>query len=244
MGVMSAAMTFGAQVSTIHSLDRTYADRTNNSIRYNSPRVGGARGVLMLGLGENTRFSDGQARGLGLDYESGPLRVAGGYYDSKLGGTAANASQGNIGAQGGAAGSVALRTYSVAATYQWGAARLMAMYSDVRQPLAVATGARSLRSASNKRTQIWDLGLNHALTGTLFLNLNVIADKAEFVAAGSGRVRQYNASLDWFVSKRTDLYANAGYQTASQMLTPGMGEGAPGLDRSQTLMRVGIRHKF
>lgn len=244
MGAMSSAFTFGAQASTIHALDRTYTDRTNQSIRYTTPRFGGTRAVALIGFGENTATSHGQALGLGLDHSTGALRLAAGYYQSKLGAQAANGSQASIGAQAGSPGQVALRTYSLAATYQLGSTRLMAMFSDVRQPLAVATGARSLRSAANRRTTIWDLGVHHALSSALFLNMSVILDKADFVAASSGRVRQLNLGLDLLLSKRTDVYANAGHQSASRMLTPGMGEGAPGLDRSQTLMRVGVRHRF
>lgn len=247
MGTLSSTVDFGAQVATMHSLDRTYADRTNNSVRYNSPRAAGVRGVLMVGLGENAgSIREGLARSLGVDYERDNLRLAAGYYDSKLGATAANFAQSSIGALAGVPGDTALRTFTVGGAYIiQDFVRIHGTYSDVRQPLAVAGAARSLRSASNDRTQVFDLAVSvEAIKGTFF-NASVLYDKVFFVGAEPGRLRQFNLGLDHNLSRRTDVYANAGYQAASQMVTPGMGEvGAPGRDRSQTLLRVGIRHRF
>lgn len=257
LGAYSSTIDFGSQVATIHGLDRTYADRTNNSIRYNSPRVDNFAASAIYGFGENIdSTSAGRAMGAGLDYLNGDLRLLAGYYQSALGvsGTAstfADASAANIGAQPsatngvrGTPGDIALRTFTMGGAYQWGKARLHGTFSDTRQPLAVASSSRTLRGPSSERTSVLDLGISYAATSALNVNFSVIYDKVRFVSASSGNVRQYNFGLDYYLSKRTDVYANIGYQTASNMVTPGMGEGAPGGGSSQTLTRVGIRHKF
>ncbi|APW39667.1 hypothetical protein RD110_22700 [Rhodoferax koreense] len=255
MGALSSTLDFGSQVSTIHGLDRTYTDRTNNSVRYTSPRIAGVMGTAMIGFGENATVTSGRALGAGLDYTDDKLRLAAGYYQSQLGvaGSAssfADTGAANIGAQPPAAGvvgvpgDVALRTFTLGAAYQWGNTRLHGTWSNTVQPLAVASASRALRGPGSERVNVLDLGVSYAVTAALNLNASVIHDKVKFVAAPSGSLTQYNLGLDYFLSKRTDLYANAGYQTASRMLTPGMGEGAPGGSSSQVLTRVGIRHKF
>jgi len=254
MGSMTSTIDFGSQVALIHGLDRTYTQRTNNSIRFNSQQFGGASFTALIGLGENTAtFNAGSARGLGANYVNGGLRLAAGYYESRLGtGTAASsadAGYASIGAVPGApgvvgsAGSVALRTYTLASTYQWGPARLHASYSQFKQPLAAAGGARAINSSSNSKTQVLDVGASYAVTPLLFVSASVIHDHLDFVGAAKGSLTQYNVGADYFLSKRTDVYANAGHQKSSDMNTAGL-ESAPGGSRSQLLARVGIRHKF
>lgn len=254
MGTMTSVIDFGSQVSLIHGLDRTGTQRTNSSVRFNSKPVGGLRFSAIHGFGQGAGSTQaGTSQGLGADYTSGKLRLAAAYYATRVasGGatTSADAGYSGIaalpGASGvsGSAGDVALRTFTLASTYQWGATRLHASYSQYAQPLAVAGGARALRSVSNRRTGIVDVGFSHAVTPTLFLSASVIHDRVRFVGAPSGSLTQYNVGLDYFLSKRTDLYVNAGHQSSSNMNTAGL-ERAPGGSQSQWLARVGMRHKF
>lgn len=245
MGTLSSTIDFGSQAALIHGLDRTYADRTNNSIRYNSVRQAGVQGTAMIGLGGNAGDSQaGQALALGLDYQARDLRLAGAFYQTRLGATSADAGAGSIGATAGGAGDVALRTFTLGAAYQWGAVRWHGTYSDTRQPLAVASSSRALKGASARQARVIDLGASWSVTPQLNLNASVIRNQVDFVAAAAGRLTQLNLGLDYYLSKRTDVYLNTGYLSASAMVSPGLSEGAPGADRSQRLIRVGIRHKF
>ena len=248
MGVMTSVIDFGSQVSAIHGLDRTGTQRTNNAVRFNSAPWGPVRVSAIYGLGENAgNSSAGNAAGLGAQYTQGDFRLAAAYYESRLGtggaATAADVGFASLGATAGNPGDVALRTYTVAATYQWDKTRWHASYGVSEQPLAVAGAARSIRSASNNRTAVWDVGFSHALTPVWHLSASVIHDRVHFVGAASGSLTQYNLGMDYFLSKRTDVYANLGYQSSSNMNTAGL-EQAPGGTASQTLVRVGIRHKF
>jgi predicted porin len=245
LGPLTSNIDFGAQVAPIHGLDRTYADRTINSLRYNSPRFGGFAAMAMAGLGENPNSTqEGRALAFGADYTLQNLRIGAGYYESRLGANTADAGSGRIGARNGQPGDVALRTWTVASAYQWGRARLHASYSDTRQPLAVASATRTLTGPSAVRAHIYDVGVAWSLTPALIASFSVIRDNVHFVAAASGHLTQFNAGLDYFLSKRTDLYLNLGRLSASGMDSPGMDPGAPGGDRTQRLARVGIRHKF
>jgi predicted porin len=249
MGSLSSTIDFGSQVALMHGLDRTYSERTNNSVRFNSKPVAGLSGTAMVGFGENPgALASGQTLNFGANYIQGGFRLAAGYYQSKLGtGTAASSADAgfsNIGAQAGAPGDTAVRTFTIGSAYQWGDLRIHGTYSEARQPLAVAGGTRALRSASNDKINVLDVGVSYALTGALNLNGSVIYDRVSFVGAPRGKLMQYNLGVDYYLSKRTDVYANSGFQTASNMNSPGMNEGAPGSDNSQLLLRVGIRHKF
>lgn len=245
MGTLSSTIDFGSQAAPIHGLDRTYADRTNNSIRYNSVRKGGLQGTAMVGLGGNAGDSQaGQTVALGLDYQQSDLRLASAFYQTRLGSTSADASAANIGANKGGAGDVALRTWTLGAAYQWGVVRLHGTYSDTRQPLAMVSTSRDLKGASARQSRILDLGASWAVTPNLNLNASVIRNQVDFVAAAGGRLNQLNLGLDYYLSKRTDLYFNTGYLGAKSMNSPGLGDGVPGADRAQRMIRVGIRHKF
>lgn len=254
MGPMTSVIDFGSQVSQIHGLDRTGTQRTNRSVRYNSKSFGGLRFSAIHGFGQGAGSSKaGSSQGLAADYTHGKLRVAAAYYMTRVASgaatTAADAGYSAIaalpgsGGVVGAPGDVALRTFTLASTYQLGATRLHASYSQYAQPLAVAGGARALRSVSNRRTGIFDVGFSHALTPNTFLSASVIHDRVRFVGTDSGSLTQYNIGLDHFLSKRTDVYVNLGHQSSSNMSTAGL-ERAPGGTQSQWLARVGVRHKF
>lgn len=250
IGSITSTYDFGSQVALIHGLDRTPVQRANNSVRVVTKPLGGLAFHAQLGLGENAgSFSAGSTRSLGFDYRNEGLRLMGGYHQTLAGAASADVGYGAIGAVPGATGvvgqpgDVVLRTWTLASAYQWGPARLHAAVSRYEQPLAVAGTARTLNSAANSETQILDVGLNYDLKNGLVLSASVIRDSVDFVNAGRGHITQTNLGMDYFLSKRTDVYLNAAYQTTKNMTAPGI-ESAPGLSRSQALTRVGIRHKF
>lgn len=245
MGTLSSTIDFGSQAAPIHGLDRTYAERTNNSIKYTTPTKNGFTANAMYGFGENVNnSSQGQALAYGVNYQDGNLRLAGGYYQSALGATSADAGASKIGATKGNPGDVALKTYTLGAAYQLNAVRIHGTYSNTEQPLAIAGTSRSMVGASAKEVKIFDIGASWAITPALNINTSFIHDKVNFVGSSSGSLNQFNIGMDYYLSKRTDIYMNHGYQTANNMWSPGLSQGAPGLDLSQRLYRVGIRHKF
>ncbi|AIY42738.1 Outer membrane protein [Collimonas arenae] len=259
---------FGGVTGNVgHNLDRLEGTRTNNSIRYNTPDLSGFTGSLIYGFGETAgQTSSGQSFGLGGQYANGPLGLFAAYYQSKLGtGNALTTNTSDVSLLGasfagvGNPGDTALKTFSLGASYQVGPARLYGNWSRVKQPLAYAPtqvttgilqpGGFTVGSFNNKKADIFELGVNYAVTAPLHLLASVQYNKLTFVNDGlgdptKGRLLQINLGTDYFLSKRTDLYAFVSNLRAKDAINPGVYGDSTGSDNNQTAVAVGIRHKF
>lgn len=290
-GSMTGVGDFGGVISNVGSgLSRLQGTRTNNSVRYNTNNLGGFTGSLIYGFGETAgSASAGQAWGLGGKYENGPLALAAAYYQSKANGAGNNANAADTGItstttnsaySGGNISGTVLKTWTLAAAYQIGAAKIYGNWSRVKQPGAFATGYGSFAAASAApsnflattsgtvtantgtntgyviggsnmdKADLFELGGNYALSPSLKLLASVQHSRLNFVGADSkGKLTQINLGTDYWLSKRTDIYAFLSNLRASNTYNPGIGAssigGAPsGADASQTAVSVGIRHKF
>ncbi|MFJ2987716.1 porin [Collimonas sp. NPDC087041] len=253
---------FGGVTGAVgHNLDRLEGTRTDNSIRYNTPDVSGFTASAIYGFGETAgQTSAGQSFGFGGQYANGPLGLFAAYYESKLGSNPSDVSLTNSApAFVGNPGDTALKTFSLGASYQAGPARLYGNWSRVKQPLATDSGYIQGVSTSitpgnfiigglnNTKTDIFELGVNYAVTAPLHLLASVQYDKLTFADAGApkGRLTQFNLGTDYFLSKRTDLYAFVSNLRANDTVNPGVyGDSTGATNDSQTSIAVGIRHKF
>ncbi|GAC1521993.1 MAG: porin [Collimonas sp.] len=255
---------FGGVTGSVgHNLNRLEGTRTNNSIRYNTPDLAGFTASAIYGFGEAAgQTSNGQSFGLGGQYANGPLGLFAAYYQSKLGtigGTNASDTSilGNTSFAGhGAAGDTALKTFSLGASYQAGPARLYGNWSRTKQPLAYTStlgatgvlqpGSFTVGSFNNTKADIFELGVNYAVTAPLHLLASVQYNKLTFADAGSakGKLTQINLGTDYFLSKRTDLYAFVSNLRAKDAVNPGVYGDSLGNTGNQTAVAVGIRHKF
>lgn len=250
---------FGGYTGAVgHNLDRMQGVRTNNSIVYTSPSIGGFTANAMYGLGEVAgSTSAGQAIGVGGQYERGPLGLGIAYYQSKLGANATNTSSdtSNLVPGTGRAGDVALKVFNLVGSYQAGPARLYANWSQVRQPLAVtapipATGVLptgyTVGGANNNKANIYELGVNYAFSGQLNLMASVQHNVLNYAGNSSleGKLTQLNIGADYFISKRTDVYAVLSELNAKNAYNPGVTGVAAGLNNDQLVLGVGIRHRF
>jgi predicted porin len=150
VGSITSPGDFGGVVSRVHSLnlDRTNGERVNNSIRYNTPNFSGFTGSVIYGFGEEPGSTGaGQSFGLGGTYANGPLNIGLGYFQSKMGGKSASDVNGAAACNGAVmamgkdkigdkAGDTCLKTWTLAAAYQFGPARVYGSYSRVKLPLA------------------------------------------------------------------------------------------------------------
>jgi len=265
----------GGMVSNVHAkdLDRTNGERVNNSIRYNTPNVNGFYGSVIYGFGENAgSASTGQSYGIGGAYANGPFGVGLAYFQAKKAGTAAGSIAGSdvnssaaTTCSSGAAniGSTCLKTWTLAASYQLGAAKLHGSWSQVKLPLAQAGSAASFSAASaasftadstaqfavggvnNDKTNIFDVGVNYALTPALSLLASVQYARVGFVNAGDGKMTQLNLGAKYALSKRTSLYGVYRNLRASDVYNVGVNSSSvPGSDSSQNAVNVGVIHYF
>jgi predicted porin len=241
------------------NLDRLEGARTQNSIRYNTPDMAGFTASAIYGFGETAgQTSAGQSFGLGGQYANGPLGVYAAYYQSKLGSTPSDTSLINSPATeffSGNPGDTAQKVFSLGASYQAGPARLYGNWSRVKQPLATSSqgivvpndvSVFSVGSFNNTKSDIFELGVNYAVTAPLHLLASVQYNKLTFADPGSnkGKLTQINLGTDYFLSKRTDVYAFVSNLRAKDAINPGVNGDSTGSNNNQTAVAVGIRHKF
>lgn len=254
----SSVYNFGVFINGVHdnNLDRVGGNRANNSIRYDTPDFRGLTANVTYGFGAN--------------YKYGGFGVGFGYWQSRLGtGTASTNTSSDVGASSGAgcdpaygnAGAVCIRTWMVGTSYKWDKARVYASWSRTLQPLArfggtaapfattftstASSGAFAAAGSNNNATNVFDVGVNYWVLPNLELIGAVLHSRYSFVGApATGRLLQFNVGLDYFLSKRTDIYTYFANLRATHMYNPGITGGAPGRDATQNAMTIGMRHTF
>lgn len=262
LSAYNGALDFGSLVNNIHALnlDRSQGSRVNNSIRYNSPVMGGVTLSALYGFGEQAGSTGaGQSFGIGGSYNNGPLSVGAAYFQNKL--TANNTFTGSSdsgvapGAVTGSIASTSLKTFLLGGSYKLGDLRMYGSFSQVKQPLAVAAGAAmtgftagsgaafTFGGVNNSKVNIVDLGVNYNITPTTQLLANFVTTRSKFVGANDGKASQVSLGVDYFLSKRTDVYLFYANIRSSDMFNPGLYV-APGSSNTQNVLTAGIRHKF
>jgi len=262
LSAYNGALDFGSLVNNIHALnlDRSQGSRVNNSIRYNSPVMGGVTLSALYGFGEQAGSTGaGQSFGIGGSYNNGPLSVGAAYFQNKLtaNNTFAGSSDSGVapGAISGGIASTSLKTFLVGGSYKLGDVRMYGSFSQVKQPLAVAAGtsmtgftaasgaAFTFGGVNNSKVNIVDVGVNYSLAPTTQLLANFVTTRSKFVGASDGKATQVSLGVDYFLSKRTDVYLFYANIRSSDMFNPGLYV-APGASNTQNVLTAGIRHKF
>ncbi|EIJ45364.1 outer membrane porin [Herbaspirillum sp. GW103] len=244
---------FGSVVGAVgHNLDRLEGTRTNNSIAYTTANLSGFTGNLIYGFGETAgKTTAGQSFGIGGKYDNGPLGLGVTYYQSKQGATPSDTALLST-ASATQAGNSALKALNVVASYQFGPARVYGNYSRVKQDLnttsPTALASKTLGVAN--KADIYELGTAYSLSPSLKLLGAVTHTRADFNSSSKGKLTQVSLGADYWLSKRTDLYAFVANIHAKDMANTGVFGDATGTatigsaDNSQTAVAVGIRHKF
>ncbi|NUU03609.1 porin [Herbaspirillum robiniae] len=257
---------FGGWTGNVgHNLDRLEGTRTNNSISYTTNNLGGFTGNLIYGFGETAgQTSAGQSFGAGLKYDNGPLGLGLNYYQSKANGTGyssdtslipSSSTTASVNTLTGTAGSTAYKGWNLVASYQFGPARVYGNWSRVKQDLntqanLTSASVGSLGTLTNrtlarsKQADVYEIGTAYSLTPSLKLLAAVDHTRASFDGvSGKGKVTQFSLGSDYWLSKRTDLYAFLAYNKATDMVNTGVSD-STGNDGNQAAVAVGIRHKF
>ncbi|WP_443115717.1 porin [Herbaspirillum seropedicae] len=250
----TAVADFGGVVANSGStLNRLQGTRTNNSISYTTANLSGFTGNLIYGFGEQAgKTTAGQAYGIGGKYDNGPLGLGINYYQSKAGSTPSDTSlipaagtTSNANTAANVAGNSALKSLNVVASYQFGPARVYANYSRVKQDLKGTPTVATATLANAQKADTYEIGTAYSLSPSLKLLAAVDHSRATFNGVNTkGKLTQISLGADYFLSKRTDLYAFVSNMRASDIQNPGVTGGATGSDASQTAVITGIRHKF
>jgi predicted porin len=256
---LTADDTFGKSFGTPGDVDN-YDDtvRVNNSIKYVSPSYGGLVYELMYAFGGVAGSTGaGQTYGAGVAYTHGPWAAAAAYYHADGGDTlvdgvrvwtSSSDSFFNTVINQGYASAKSVTISKVALRYAKEALTVGATYSNVQY----AADASSLFS----KTEYFNLVTvftQYQVTRSGVAAVGYIFTKSSGDA--SATYNQVNVGYDYSLSKRTELYALAGWQKASGSTLNSKGNVVPanasvgsfevnsGTD-TQGLVAIGIRHRF
>lgn len=271
-----AAGQLGGGVYGAHpgDLDNSNIDyHSNNSIKYASPTFSGFKfgGTYSLG-GTAGDFTNNQIWSLGASYNQGPVGLGVAYLNARNPGTGmfstAASSLPETLMTPIYSGFMSANTFQLidfGGSYTFGPATVGATYTNAKfmnlGSNAMPAGAKGPASgfASGSTATFNDVQLNVLYRLTPAWRLLVAADylNRNALTAGNGdaidsaKYLQYQASLDYSLSKRTDVYAMALYQRALGDDSTGGPAVAAITDTTaisangkQFVARVGIRHKF
>lgn len=220
----------------------------NNAVKYVSPTYGGLTGVAIYSFGGVAGdFARQSAKSFALQYASGGLQLVGAYTQIDHPAeavpegvwTASNTVDGNYGL---AAGSY--KVLGFGAGYTFGAARISAdwthtQFGDLDPTLGAKIGG-------HVTFNIGEVVASYMVRPTLQLGVAFSYTAGSVSETGqTPRYQETDASVDYYLSKSTDLYASATWMHASGGAVADL---APVLAASsgsdQVALRVGLRKKF
>ena len=242
----------------INDVDQLTSSRINNAVKFSSASFYGVTFGAMYGfsnqagafagapnttVGTTTVAGSSRAYSFGLNYKAGPFGIGAAYTDIRFPGASTPAFSTTI-ANIATGGAKDLRTFGVGANYAFGAATVFGLWTNTRfEPVA----------GNSSKFNAYEIGGKYAVTpaftaglGYTYMNLS---------DAFQGHWHQIDASADYALSKRTDVYALAIYQKASganrgvenqaQIGSASSYFGTSGAgENNQLAFRIGVRHKF
>lgn len=239
----------------INDVDQLTSSRINNSIKFNSANFYGLTFGGMYGFSNQAGAFAGapgssgssSAYSFGLHYANGPFSVGAAYTDIRYPGSASptfSTTLANASALTGTSVAKDLATAGVGASYAIGPATLYALWTHTN--IEQLTGHMTTFNAYEAGGKY---AFTPALTGALGYTYMQAKDQT------NGHWNQIDASIDYALSKRTDVYLLGVYQDASGKTATGaalqaqIGSSASSYlpaagSTSQLAVRVGIRHKF
>ncbi|VVD59578.1 porin [Pandoraea anhela] len=251
---------FGGSFATPGDLDNyDNSLRVSNSIKYVSPLLSGFQFEALYGIGGVAGAGgNGRTISFGGAYANGPFAVGAGYFYANGGNTTNSAGVRtwtgssdtifNTAINQGFGSAKSIQIARAAAQYTFGAATFGLAYSNAQYGADAFSAFRS-----TARFNVGSAFVNYQLSPTLRTGIGYSYTSQSGPA--SAHYNQINLGADYALSKRTDVYALAGYQIASGntlstngALTSaqasigsfGVSAGAP----RQLLTAVGMRHKF
>lgn len=253
---------FGSAFATPGDMDNyDNSFRTDNSIKYTSPIISGFQVSAMYAFGGQAGATgSGQTYAAAASYSNGPLALATGYFHANSNGTSGTFDGLNPNASfatdsealtGGFVSANSMQIIRAAGSYVVGPFTLGAAYSNVQYN----NYAGASLGGNDTHFNTGQFYVNYQATPAALLGFGYNYTK------GSGNnvdaiYNQFSLGADYFLSKRTDVYALAGYQHASgQTISADSGQivaatasfadfGNDASNNTQTMVMVGLRHHF
>lgn len=217
-----------AQTGTVWGTGiQDYSNRTNNSVRYDSPDFGGFSGSVVYGFGEDktATASASNSSSIQLKYANGPLLVGYAYQREKeaIGSTMFSGATGGpaVGATPGIAVADSRKYNLLGATYDFGVVKLVGSYNTAKN-----------NTLKDKEYQI---GLS-APFGAATVAIGYERAKSEG-GGSTNKGKGYSLLGTYDLSKRTTLYA--GY--INTKVESGVNAATTS---KRSLLATGVRHTF
>jgi predicted porin len=243
----------------INDLDQYTSSRINNAVKFSSANFYGVTFGAMYGFSNTTSFAgsptttangtttqgSSSTYSFGVNYAQGPFGIGAAYTNIRFPNGATPAFSVSI-ANVNTGGLRDLETFAIGAKYSIAAGVVFANWSHTKfEPIA---GAES-------KLNNYEIGGKYNFTPAVSAGLGYTFSKLD--DNFEGKWHQINASVDYTLSKRTDVYVIGAYQKASGQNTvagrvvPVQAEigsstsfvGNAGAN-TQLAARVGIRHRF
>jgi general bacterial porin, GBP family len=228
--------------------------RQNNTAKYMTPTIGGFRAGASYSFSNNTNFARNRAYSAALTYAMGPVTVAAGYARFM---NPAVSTDGALPSDNYYSAATTPFLASAQTVQQWGAGVnykagnliVGAMYTGAlfENPtsgslFSGATGSGG--GAGSVRFQNAELSARYYFAPDLLASIGEAYTHAT-QGDGSGNYWQTSAGVQYFLSKRTDLYVNGLFmQTSSNLRAWFAYTPAPSSTDRQVAVVAGIRHKF
>ncbi|WP_321854161.1 porin [Paraburkholderia tropica] len=243
------------------------AYRSNNTVKFTSANYSGLRlgGTYSFG-GVSGHISQNQIWSIGAGYNNGPLVLGVGYLNartpSNIGGLFGNSTSSSTAAAVTTpvySGFVHANTYQVigaGGAYTLGASTFGVTYSNVSFRNLGANGTTIYRQGTNATFNNVEANFKYQFTPALLAGAAFDYTDGSSVTLANGAAKdgakyfQYSLGLDYFLSKRTDIYVLGVLQHASGRDSTGKAAVAAintqsaSSNDNQLVARVGIRHKF
>jgi len=243
---------FASHPSDIDNTDNGF--RINNAVKYVSPRWGGFAAEALYAFGGVAgSFGRNSTVAGAASYLNGPLYVGAAYFFAKnpatqfpdgnfQPSTPTSPGSSQTGIMGFVGAPANMQTLAAGATYAIGRSLVGLNYTNVRFDDANGISGNLVRFNN------YEAWIQSYITPSLMLGGGYTYTEGK-ISAGDVRPHysQFNAIVDYFLSKRTDVYLMAAYQHASGGALASIYYGAAGNQSStnaQVVTRIGIRHKF
>ncbi|WMY10922.1 porin [Paraburkholderia phenoliruptrix] len=248
---------YGAHPGDLDNMNDTL--RVNNAIKYKSPTYGGFTfgGLYSLG-GIAGQFNRNQIWSVGASYYAGPLALAAAYLNVKdpnfsfFGNNPLSSTTGaNMSSRvySGYASAKTQQVITAAASYAFGAATAGVTYSNTQfKDIGALAGLPATGRGGTAKFNNVEANFKYQITPALVLG--VAYDYTKGGGVNDATYHQVMLGADYFLSKRTDVYANGVYQHASgtdstgQQAVANINGLAASSTANQVVATVGIRHKF
>lgn len=235
IGNYSIAYVAGVYAFHPGDYDRVSGDRLDNTVKFVSSNFGGFTAGAMYGFGNTAgNFHQNSSMSFGLTYDHGPLSLGAAYTDindfqiDPINDLGVNTLFGRP--LTGPIVADSMKTWGIGGSYSIGKFGVMANYTGTR--ISYLGNAATLSSVEGS--------LLYHFTPSLVGGAGYTWSTLE-----SSHWGQTSAGLDYFLSKRTDVYAEVNYEQASGDDTHAAILTLPTSSTNKQLVaRIGMRHKF